>query len=498
VVDTAQERSGSDPNDDHGEAALRRLLDGVVSLSDLDASWLRIATDLLRFSADHVPDAMSWEGLPPSEPHATVVTISALARLELAKISPGVFENLADDETSFATHAEREALRTVGLSQLVDPELGPAMNIAATALGLAEAIDGLAGATFMTWMRGKGEWPVVEGDVYPTREHDPRAWLGNNQPNTRRSNLPTRDLASTSRLRVATSNMRPFKYVLDFQSWSLLSDLGIPDGLVAAVGQPNIDLDDFSVELDASSYANHGPKDDERQKASIVELITKSGLENADVLVLPEYSLSTGSRDLLIESVPQITQRPRLVVVGVSAGLDDGGYIINEAVMIVSRSQADVPHIITLPNKMHPAEVGALKERIRQHSEIRIFLSEKCTIAVLICYDSMNAEVLRQLAAFGVNILLVPALSPKTASMIDAASSLSHLSQAFVVVATGPSRWSSTTLGLAGDAEARAEAGFAGPYAVAPTVEFFSSAAGAGARTELWVFSYPRREGGAY
>ncbi len=471
-----------------GGSALRVVLDGVVDLPDLSATWLAIATELLCFAAAHMPSSSSWDGLAPGEPEDTLIVVSAAAQAVLT-VDPG-------PTLSHATRHDRETLRAVGLEQLDDAPFDADMNEATVALGLADAIDSLVGHTFLPWFKDEGEVVVGEGTVYPVREHDPRRWLGDHPVNTQPSHFPTRELLSTARLRVATADAAEFRYVLDFKSWDILSDLGAGVELVAAVGQPNGDLDEFKIELSQApplTYANHGPTGHELHAQRVGQLIV--GAAAADILVLPEYGLASASRDLVIASLPSMGAAPRLVISGVSSGIDDDGYIVNDAVTVVTTPAGGVSRVINLPRKIFPAQVGGYKERIRQGCEVRVFLTESWTMATLICFDSMNAEIIAQLADFGVNLLVVAALSEKSAAIIGSATSLCHRSQAFVVIATGPARWMSTAMGIDAPAALRSEAVFAGPYAATDggQVAMSESEASVVDRPNLWTFNYTER-----
>lgn len=468
-------------------SALRLLLDGVVDLPDLSAAWLSIATELLRFAAAHMPSSSSWDGLAPGEPEDTLIVVSAAAQAALT-VDPG-------PKLSHATKHDRETLRTVGLEQLDEAPFDADMNQATVALGLADAIDNLVGHTFLPWFKDQGEVVVGEGTVYPVREHDPRRWLGDHPANTQPSHFPTRELMSTARLRVATADAAEFRYVLDFKSWDILSGLGAGDELVAAVGQPNGDLDEFTIELSQNpplTYANHGPIGHVPHAQFVGQLI--AGAAAADILVLPEYGLAAASRDLVIASLPDIATAPMLVISGVSSAADDG-YIVNDGVMVVTTPAGGVSRVINLPRKIFPAQVGGYRELIRQGSEVRVFLTESWTMATLICFDSMNAEIISQLADFGVNLLVVAALSEKSAAIIGSATSLCHRSQAFVVIATGPARWASTAMGIDSPDALRSEAVFAGPYAATDggQVALSESAARVVDRPNLWTFNYTER-----
>ena len=474
------------------ESAFTALLDRIVNMNDSDATWLSIATEFLRFVAGKMPAGSSWDDLAPGEPNATVTSISFAVRTALAAITTNAGENI---RLSNASDEERKVLRSVAIAELADGPFDQAMNEAATALGLAEAIDGLAGHTFMSLFKDEGELTVVAGVVYPIREHDLTGRLGTNPANTRTRHLPTRKIARTSHLAVAPQDVDGFTFVFDFHYWDILSDLGADGGLIAAVGQPNADLDEFDVDMNPpppNTYANSGPTAHNSQAHIVGELIAASGDQNADVLVLPEYSLAATSRDLVIANLSSLKKIPRLVISGVSAGIDKG-YVINEAVMIISTKADPVPVIVAVRESSTRPRSKQLPSVFGRRSRYRLFFTEKWTIATVICFDALDSNLMDHLASFGVNLLLVPALSEKTASMVGSATALCTESQAFVVIATGPAQWESKTLKIKGDPDQRSEAVFGGPYATWPAVAEASSNPGNPNRTDLWVFSYPTR-----
>jgi predicted amidohydrolase len=155
----------------------------------------------------------------------------------------------------------------------------------------------------------------------------------------------------------------------------------------------------------------------------------------------------------------------------------------NEGRLIITTPGIERDYSVGTPAKLHPAHVGDAVERVRSGTEIRVFASERWTLCVLICRDGMDDSIVTQLAAIGVNLLLVPAMSPRTTSLIDSACAACHLSQAFVVIANGPAVWAvapvESPLGQA--AVSRAEAVFAGPYAELPN--------------RFWAVSSPADEG---
>jgi len=476
----------------------------------LDATWFRVACELLRFAAANMPSGSSREGLAPGQPEATLVVASSVAKAAFSSIrtvGSGAVDS-GEIKLSHASKEDRERLRTIGgglLTLLADEPFNVAMKETTVALGLAEALDELTSHTFMSWFKGEGELSVTAGTVYPIHGHDPSGWLGKNPLNTEPGKFPRRGFASTAHLQVATGDAAEYSYVLDFDCWDVLSDFGVEvsDGeenisylqFVAAVGQTNANLDEFNIELSEAPpfvYRNRGPLNDDAHAQLVGNLIASA--RKAQVLVLPEYCLTGTSRDLVIEALSKEGKVPRLVISGVSSGADEDGYIVNEAVMIIATAAGHVSRVITLPQKIHPAEIEPFKEYIKQGSEVRVFISERWTIATLICFDAMTKSIIGQLAQFGVNLLLVPALSPKSAALVGSATSLCTTSQAFVVIATGPARFEHSN-GITSRPELRSEAVFGGPYGSGDVTRKASSAPGAAPaeRVNLWMFNYTQR-----
>jgi hypothetical protein len=112
---------------------------------------------------------------------------------------------------------------------------------------------------------------------------------------------------------------------------------------------------------------------------------------------------------------------------------------------------------------------------------------------VLICLEALSDEIINQLADIGTNLVLVPAMSAKTASMVGVVSALCARSQAFIVMANGPRSWSFSQLPV--DDPSRCEAFFAGPYEGWPSSWCLPSGGGQRRpdRIALWLFRAAKR-----
>jgi hypothetical protein len=430
------------------EIAWTMMFETLISMEDIDATWLAIATELLSFCAQFPPSAEIWGRPPAGEPWGTILAIEASATSVLKAVDPELFANLDDEDAddtdalSYATPEHIEALHQYAEIELSDgPFLNRRLSLVAVARALAGAIDNLVGNTYIEWFKNLGEVKLEEGRPYPTNSHDPRPWLDRQESNSNPANSPGRDLSWTHRLRIAGASH--VNYVIDFDMWNRLGPIGADHGFVAAVAQPNHHLGEFDIRWhndDPRSYANHGPQNHDEQTARISRLVETATAAGAEVVLLPEYSLTEKVRNDLLASVSKHATRPLLLCSGISTGAGDH-YVANEAWSLVVTPGIDRSYSPKSPEKIYGAKVNGYDERIYAASEVRIYMSDNWTIAPLICRDAMDDAILNQLAVLGTNLLLVPAMSEKTATMVGAVSALCHKSQAFIALANGPAEW---------------------------------------------------------
>lgn len=125
--------------------------------------------------------------------------------------------------------------------------------------------------------------------------------------------------------------------------------------------------------------------------------------------------------------------------------------------------------------------------------ELRVFRAHEFTVAVVICMDALEMRLWPRLADLGVNLIVIPAMSEKTASMASNAGLVVASCQAFVVLANGPA----SMLGHQRGSPDRHEAGFIGPYADATQPAWFPQPGGCPGEQErgFWRFDWSTREG---
>jgi hypothetical protein len=457
---------------DAAEGAFANLFKDLAKIEESKLTWLEIAIRLLKFCRRYPPSAASWDGLGLGEPWRTILNVEFSSAAALIAVDtaffvqqPGSAPGTLIASSSFASREHVQALLSAATAALYPtPFKDKRMSLAAVARGLAGAIDNLAGSTYLNWFRSRGTVRIKAGKAYPVCNHDPRPVLGTQAANTNPAIKPKRDLSFTPSLRIATGPLT-FTYVLDFTLWDRLSPLAsTSNGLVMAAAQPNLDLAEFETKWDTAAtptwYANHGPSNTLQQVDRITRLIGVAMAQEAEVVVMPEYAASEVVYSALDAALSASTA-PLVFCIGISRP-DTDDYVKNEAWLRVSTP--GMPHSYSkhFHAKTSGAKLLGADERIHTASEIRVFISQKWSLSVLICVEVLAGEIVDQLAKIGTNLLLVPAMSESTTSMVADVSDLCQDSQAFIVMANGPAEWWAMP-------NPPCEAFFAGPYASIPS-----------------------------
>jgi predicted amidohydrolase len=319
----------------------------------------------------------------------------------------------------------------------------------------------------LDFFKAEGQVTIKDGEPYPVSHHDPSDWLPEDQANTNPAKFPTRDLSFTASLRIGTGNLG-YTYVLDFNLWNRLSVLGATDnGLVMSAAQPNLDAGEFDYSwpptVPPKTFANHGPNNAGKQVDRIVRLVDEATAQGAEVVVLPEYSVSEDVYNALVTSLPRRSTVPIIFCAGlVRDTLAATGYMQNFGWLLLSTPGISLPHEERFHAKTSAATIAGAVERIKPTSEVRVFVGETWSLCVLVCVEVLATEIVDQLADIGTNLILVPSMSPRTMAMTNSVSRLCTESQAFVVMANGPASWPPSPA-------SPCEAFFAGPYGSLPS-----------------------------
>jgi hypothetical protein len=469
---------------------LSDFLEHFAAVEPGERTWLALAEHLLRWAADASPDAEEWRVLSA---HACFEDLRPGLEAELL----GVL--LADEVATYSTFVERDSidkLRVVverNLAGWARDEYRRSIE-AVAAHAFASVIDQVLAHTFEEWFRSEIHFEVRVDRAYYVPEYDPRQFVGVHSVNTKPIRLPTRSLDSTTHIRLGDKWTSAYGLTIDYEHWHHLAPLSEVTGLKVAAAQPNLSLAEYKIEnVSTKMVRNHGPSDPEGQHETLLKIITRAAELGVEVLVFPEYSLHSSWRDELQRATEKLPKSPTLIVGGTSEVFDGGSgeSVENHAFLMVSGGFG------LTQGKVFAAEMGSRIEGIGPVGSVRVFRSECWSIAVLICRDAMSPELTAMLGRCGVNLLLVPAFSERTGTIISQASSLGPISQAFAIVAVGPAVWTDEPIDLRpSDAPERDEAAFVGPYELHPAVLVAPSGCdqvSAGAGPGMWVFDAAER-----
>ncbi|WP_155858772.1 hypothetical protein [Candidatus Blastococcus massiliensis] len=475
---------------------LLQTFDRFAALDVERRTWLELAQGLLLVCRQRDGSAREWTSAsPPSWVEDAFVAIAAQALRLMPTGGPSAFVDLA----------LVAQLRALGEAELTSMSPPGSLSEGVVAHGLALAIDHYAGQTFVETFRSNLRAELRPGDPYPLAPHDPRGWLGGRSANTRPDRLPTRRLDRIPHLRLADDRHSRYGVVLDFDMWNHLAPLSAVEGLCIATVHPNLTLDEFQIVEETRDgrrlVRNLGPRSPDTQHDVLVRAVGMAVDRGAEVVVLPEYCLAADERERFQNAVDGLPGQPLLLVAATSEVMEaaTGGYFHNEAwVSVPGPPGASVDGRRARGfglHKIFAAEIDHAAEGIAGATNLVIVKSESVTLAVLTCRDASSDELIDLLADCGVNLLLVPAFSDRTGSIVGLATGLSTRSQAFVAVAVAPAQW----LKLSGEAMTsapadRAEAAFSAPYEHPPVpVVVPAPDAPRGEGAGLWLFDVPTR-----
>jgi hypothetical protein len=260
-------------------------------------------------------------------------------------------------------------------------------------------------------------------------------------------------------LRLAPRLKEGCKVVLDTRFAEDLDDLRSPAG---APKQTRYDLRfgaavlnreskkgselDWTEEFDGQigKFFDVHPVDGAQQLERMRRILAQARKE-LDVLVFPELCTTREDQSRLIEEFRADPGRIRLLVAGSchhpnSGGNGDlsDGYRRNEAAVAMRPSNREYVH-----HKMRKYSYKGTEciyhEDIDCKDSIRICLSHEWFLSVLICKDGLDHHgVVSTLEDFGVNLLLVPALSEKLNPFLTFLGSLVLANHAVIAVANNP------------------------------------------------------------
>lgn len=359
---------------------------------------------------------------------------------------------LGDPDAPAAADAVEKALRgflndAVGLETFEAADL-PALRAIARAGGtgqaealiasrtIASVLDDRFGAHFCDVYRQRGgRVTLVPGTHFPVAQPI--------QGGLSRSGMTTNpDKVAylpweTRHLRIVPEAYLPFRLELD---WALDGVLGaLSQGIVMAIALPNRNADEDFIwdeeERDGKRvFFRVRPRDVPRQAELVRKLVERADAEGAQVLVLPELTVP-GAVVAGVESWLSTTARSLRLVVAGTEHVEEGGRRLNRCTILAPGTSGSR----VLLEKMVPAEIDQSVEDLRgQERGATIHMSKYWSLATLVCRDFLERDLVHRLAAAGLRLALVPAMTAKTDVFATRALELVTDAQAVVGVANVP------------------------------------------------------------
>lgn len=184
------------------------------------------------------------------------------------------------------------------------------------------------------------------------------------------------------------------------------------------------------------------PRDQQSHIEACVQAFSSAVDSDAAVVVLPEFSGFVNVVDRLRQLRPN---KPTLIVAG--SGHDaTGGGLRNVASTWVARADGTVPtdHPVRTLKRVPYAGALGTEALTEVATSITLLLSGPWRLAIGICRDLCDPAISDALAQLGVNLLLIPACSPKTTNLARGAEAVAVDAGGFALVANGPPRFNRT------------------------------------------------------
>jgi len=247
-------------------------------------------------------------------------------------------------------------------------------------------------------------------------------------------------LDETRHLRLAGEWANRYRVIFDYSLDGQLEGLASATARIATI-HPNRSLDELVYSPDSSGRIfNVRPRDEQAQAALLGRLVGVAVEAGAEIVVLPELSVTP----TLAEGLRQWVDRPggpRLLVAGSYHAL--GPNLADRA----ARQNLSLTWARSLPDplisaKHSPATHPYLEDfRPPGRPELRVHVANGWHLVIAVCRDLLNPEFVRALVSAGANLVLVPAMSDSLLAFGGPVAQLVGSCQAVVAVANNPARW---------------------------------------------------------
>jgi hypothetical protein len=221
---------------------------------------------------------------------------------------------------------------------------------------------------------------------------------------------------------------------LSYTLSNLLAGVYTEDRILFGTVHPNVTLGEFDLEQEASQhFFGVAPQDSAEQSRQLEAALEKAAQLGIEILVLPELCLDPDLQESLSSSLARFPSL-KVVVVGSVHTVADGVRRNRSRILVGGRGNAIV-------DKHYPAEIGRRIERIVGATEFTVWTSPFVSLAVLICRDALAPDLNNLVQRLGVNLLLIPAMTPQIGGFLGILNSVSCENQGFAVLANNPADW---------------------------------------------------------
>lgn len=307
------------------------------------------------------------------------------------------------------------------------------------ARAVAEGLDAGAGQFFADWFHGL-ELDLSPNDPFPVAENNVRRWVATSSGSP---GIRTEALDRLPRLRLAPADLRGLRVSMRWADAKLAELEHVERFGLGVVANPDV-FETFTWErysIDTRGLFFHvRPHDPPALDAKIRALVATAERRGVDLLLLPELCLTAEMHAALVAT--HAFGRLPFVVAGSHHSPSGVGPGQNEATLF-AHGRPIASHRkfrpVIFPDRFD--DTGATRQVARQEhlrvdeSRISVLVTGDWSVAVLICKDVMENAVQDLLRDLAVQLVLVPAMSPKTEDFADLAQQLGRDPQSYTLVA---------------------------------------------------------------
>lgn len=372
------------------------------------------------------------------------------AGMRAPELRDGLSTDHADRNRRFVTEAFERVERDWSYSD-VAPEVFRALVARGQALGLsapviayqlAQALGTVHQAQFPAGFAGM-ETPRYEDDPVPVpRPYDWRPFL-------KRVGSLTKNIGDEHDgcpgLRLARG-LSGRTLVVDGRARDAL--VSFAQNPVVAAAVPNVrPAEELCWDQDPAlgRFWNVRPRDPLVQEKMLDAMLTMAVRAGAQVLVYPELCATSSWVAALPAKLAHFGKHaPKVVVAGsVHRKRDDGRWVNEATVFVHGRRLGTHSKCVPFKYSVQDAAGGGsteFEEHIARGEEIRLYLCNSgLPFSTLICKDFLSEEIVWAFAHLRVKLMLVPAYSEKTDTLVGSGVWLANHAQAVTVIATPPS-----------------------------------------------------------